>query len=375
MCIAPILIKNPYKDRGSTLEHKGQKVRLNIGGNFDYLHDTISQYIQVPCGKCSQCLSMRQGFLNQRVQMESLRSELFYFTLTYNSKGLPISDHPLYRIPYPRYEDIQNLFKSVRKILPHKLRMYVVSEYGSKKFRPHFHGFLAVSREDIKKYYRGSYLYCEKVLFRVILQHWRRNISSSHKHPIYIPLLDFIVRGKKRTYDLHWVQPIMNHDNDVSFYVSKYILKYQPRIEKLLSKIKLDSRLTEDETKRLISLFKPRSVMSKDFGSYKLPYVQSKIKQGLSSCLDFPSFFDLHTGKSMLLSPYYRKRFVTLDMKFDKYWKYLHEVQFLDVPQTLDSYNPELLGEDIIQDINRSRFRAIQQDRHLSRVRSRLSKI
>lgn len=375
MCSSPILIKNPYHCRGSSFDHNGQKVRLNIGGKFDYLHDTLSQYIQVPCGCCSQCLSMRQGFVNQRVQMESLRSELFFFTLTYANRGLCYTNTLDYKLAYPNYKDIQSLFKALRKIVPHQIRYYVVSEYGGKKGRPHFHGILAVDKEDIDKHYRGSRLYCEKVFYRLFFQYWRRNISKSHKYPVYISLSDHIVRGKKRTFDFHWIEPIRDHDNDVSFYISKYLLKYSSRVEKLLKKIRLDSRLSDDETKSLFSLIKPRSVMSKDFGSYKLPCVASHISRSLKKVTDYPTFVDLHTGKTMLLSPYYRKRFVTLDMKFDKFWEYLHQVQYLDVPQSLDSYNPELLGKDIVEDINRKTFQSIQKDKHLNRVKNLLRKV
>lgn len=115
--------------------------------------------------------------------------------------------------------------------------------------------------------------------------------------------------------------------------------------------------------------------MSKDFGSYKLSCVASHISQSLNKVSDYPSFIDLHTGKTMLLAPYYRKRFVTLDMRFDKFWEYLHQVQFLDVPHSLDSYNPELLGKDIVEDINRNTFKSIQRDKHLNRVKNLLRKI
>lgn len=377
MCYSPILLPNPYKNRGLGFEHKGKKVVLSIGGKFDYLHDTTNHYICVPCGQCSQCLSIRQGFVNQRIQMESFRSELFFFTLTYANRGLKYTNIGDYHVPYPEYKDIQNLFKSLRKILPHPVRYFVVSEYGSKKHRPHFHGIIAVDRNDIVQFYRGSRLYCEKRLYELVFQHWRRNVSKSHKFPVYIFLSDFVVRGKKRTYDFHWVEPIKDHDNDLSFYITKYMLKYSKSIHKLLRKISLDSTLTESQTSELISQIKPRAVMSKDFGSWKLPAVDSYVKKCLSMSKDYPSFFDINTGKSMLLSPYYRKRFLTMDYKLDKYFQYLHQLQYLDIDDmsfAMDSFNPELVCKDFVTDWNRKAFKKILKDKHLSRVKLFVSK-
>ena len=62
MCISPIQIKNPYLGLG--------KLGLNR------LHDTVNTYINVPCGHCPACTSLRQTWINQRVQMESLDNYL-----------------------------------------------------------------------------------------------------------------------------------------------------------------------------------------------------------------------------------------------------------------------------------------------------------
>lgn len=139
--------------------------------------------------------------------MESLRSELFYFTLSYANRGLKYTDNLGYKIPYPHFEDIQNLFKRLRKLLPHSILTFVVSEYGTKRRRPHFHGFIAVNKSDIKEHYRGSHLYCEKTLYRLVFKEWRRNIAtcwspSKHKYvsntrsPQWIQLSDFVIKGK-----------------------------------------------------------------------------------------------------------------------------------------------------------------------------------
>lgn len=376
MCISPITMKNPYKRRGASLEHNGRRVYIIQKGRFDYLHNTVDTCIQVPCGRCSQCIAKRQSFYNQRIQMESLRSELFYFTLTYANRALARTGVPDFNVIYPYYPDIQNMFKRLRKILPHPIRTLVVSEYGSKKSRPHFHGFLAIDKEDIKQYYKGSVRYCERRLYNLVFYHWKRNISNSHKHPIYMPLSDLIIKGKKRTYDFHHVEPIINHDNDLSFYVSKYIVKYNESIEKLLFKIKMCPTISSEQRKYLTSCIKPRMVLSKDFGSYKLPEVSKYIHRCIKRNSDFPTFYDINTGKSTYMSPYYAKRFIDLGYKFKQYENYLNKIQYLEIDPSfaLNSYNPELLINQTIHDANVKSYQAYKKDKKLRKIKNLLSK-
>ena len=182
-----------------------------------------------------------------------------------------------------------------------KFRYWVVSEYG-KKGRPHYHGILAIEKDDT------PISVLENSWYYILLNEWSENVGSKKK-PEYKPLLDYVRRrvfGKlKCTYDFKYIEPIRDHDNDVSFYVSKYILKYDKRIEKLLKKISLDKHLEPEERDLLISQIKPRSVMSKDFGSWKLPQVKDHILNHLSWYDDIPQYCDLYTGKFMMLSRYY----------------------------------------------------------------------
>lgn len=382
MCIAPIILENPYYNRGVSLETDQGKCRLDIGGKFDYLHNTIDRFISVPCGRCSQCISSRQNYYVQRIQMESLRSELFYFTLTYANRGLVFTDKLGYKIPYPNYSDIQNMFKRLRKRLGHPILTFVVSEYGTKRKRPHFHGFIAVNKDDIKLYYRGSHLYCEKVLFRYVLEEWKRNTSTSTKYPVWMPLCDFVVKGKKCTYDLHWVQPIRDHDNDCSYYVTKYLLKPDDRTDKILRKLSYERHLnaydglnSDEDYKELISQIKPRAVMSKKFGDYKDPLIKKHISKSIRTNKKLPQFLDVYTGKTMLLAPYYRKHCIGLDYYFDRYWDYLHEVQTKNIYSLgHDSYNPEYLNDDVVHDLNSKSSKAQRQDVHLRKVKYLLNK-
>lgn len=297
MCLSPILIDNPYYNCGS----KG----------VNYLHDTTSLKIKVPCGSCPQCISMRQGFFNQRIQMESLRSHLFFFTLTYNDESLVYTDCEDYQIPIPVLSDVQNMCKRLRRA-GYKFRITYVSEYGTKRHRPHFHGILAVEKSE------GSPRVLERKWSRLFRSEWRRNYGSN-RSPIWKSLsTDVFHKCRNTTFDFHFIEPVLNHDNDVSFYVSKYITKYDSRTVSLLQKIEIDNSITEEQTKELRSLVKPRCVMSKDFGSWKLPVVQDYIKSCLTRSPMLPQFFDLYTGKSCLLAPYYR-RLVPYDQYYEKW--------------------------------------------------------
>lgn len=316
MCLTPIRLKNPYYRKGSS----SQSV-------FAYLHDTKSSYIEVPCGSCSQCASMRQSFFMQRVQMESIRSHLFFFTLTYNPESLLYLDCGDYQLPYPCLEDIQNMFHRIRKA-GHKFRVTYVTEYGKKRHRPHFHGILAVDKSE------GDYRSIERKYYRLFWNEWKRNYAkpiwsvkkqsliANRRNPVWRPLFTpCYERGRCTTFDFHYVEPIMDHDNDVAFYVSKYITKYDSWIKSLLAKIKLDPDLSSDEFTYLIDHLKPRCVTSKDFGDWKYPPINAYIHKcaNRESLFVYPQYYDFYTGKQMPMSPYYGKRVQKFEHLYNRF--------------------------------------------------------
>lgn len=95
----------------------------------------------VSCGTCPECIKRRVNDYKQRAYAEFNSSECaLFFTLTYDNEHLPISEHG---ISYPRYKDIQAFFKRFRHHVPtSSFRYMVVSEFGTDKFRPHWHGIL-----------------------------------------------------------------------------------------------------------------------------------------------------------------------------------------------------------------------------------------
>lgn len=179
MCSTPITIDNPYYKVGSKgyLKLANGKYRSINFGQFNKLHNTRDSKIQVPCGCCPQCLSNRQGYLNQRVQMESIRSHLFMLTLTYNQESLFHTNCGEYMVAFPYYKDIQDMFKRLRK-QGHKLRYLCVSEYG-KKYRPHYHLLVAIEKSPDWDGSAYEPRHLEFVYGKLFLKEWRRNYGTS----------------------------------------------------------------------------------------------------------------------------------------------------------------------------------------------------
>lgn len=110
--------------------------------------------VPVPCGKCEACLSRRAHEWQLRLKEEmNQASSAFFITLTYNEENLPIkkfeyleeSTGEVYDCSAPMVEpkDVQLFLKRLRKrVYPHKIRYYCVSEYGPKNWRPHYHMIL-----------------------------------------------------------------------------------------------------------------------------------------------------------------------------------------------------------------------------------------
>lgn len=311
MCLTPIQIKNPYLGLGK------------LGLNF--LHDTVHTYINVPCGHCPACTSLRQSWINQRVQMESLDNYLFYGTLTYSEDYVPWIHVKDYNLRVPRMSDFTNMIKRLRNS-GLKLSYIVVSEYGGKTYRPHYHFMLSIPKEFITPNLKAPrFLHqmqiqaYESFLWSKILDEWQINIGSKRK-PIYKKLCTYVNIAGRHNYELHYCQPQSNGLADVSFYVSKYICKFDKRTYKLLQKIKLDQSLSEEETSTLLKEIKPRCIISKEFGSYKRQSVASHIKQCLLKNAEQPTFYDVFTGKPQPLSRYYWRHFVDINYSLSRFY-------------------------------------------------------
>lgn len=115
------------------------------------IKDCESEYLNVPCGVCSECVAKRQMFLVQRVRSMSLDNYIFFITLTYNNESLPkLTTSTNVTIPYADIADVQKMFKRIRKINPfnRQLSYLFVSERGKERGRPHFHGLLFLKNSN-----------------------------------------------------------------------------------------------------------------------------------------------------------------------------------------------------------------------------------
>lgn len=126
MCVRPISVKN-------------NKL------NFDPLVDRF--YNCVPCGKCYECFTaIQQGYETRSIfefyHTRKIGGVAFYVTLTYNNASVP--KLPKTDIMCGSKRHLQNFFKKMRKHLPDFKYLFSL-EYGSKHFRPHYHGIIFVS--------------------------------------------------------------------------------------------------------------------------------------------------------------------------------------------------------------------------------------
>lgn len=93
--------------------------------------------VQIACGQCIGCRIKRAREWTSRIVHESkLYEENCFLTLTYSDLSIP-SDGNL------RYPDFQKFMRRLRKaVSPRQVRFYMVGEYGSENFRPHYHACL-----------------------------------------------------------------------------------------------------------------------------------------------------------------------------------------------------------------------------------------
>lgn len=317
MCISPIKIRNPHYIN----PHAGLHSNLQslISQNDSRFHNTTDFYIEVPCHNCPECVRLKQLYFVQRAELEAMHSYVYFQTLTYKDSMLPklfvdFPDNPA-EISFADFHDIQNYFKSLRnhKIFGNRRFKYlVVSERGGKHHRPHWHILYFV--EQLPEDNEFTPLNLEKSLYLPLYKHWSRNVSPSKKFPKYEPISDLVYgTGGKRTYDFRLVT---NHDktDDVFFYVTKYVLKYDSYNDRLKSAIKLN--FSEEEARDYWKTLRPCFQVSKGFGSCM---ANEEVHKYVRKCVDMSSeqalFYSPVNGKSSPLSPYLQKQIFTTDDK------------------------------------------------------------
>lgn len=310
MCVSPIRIPNP---------NYGNKTPIIV-----QTKDTISRYINIPCGVCSECLAKRQMNLVQRARNMSLDYYIFFCTLTYDNKHLPtFTTSTGFDIPYADITDIQKMIKRIRKnnSFQREFKFFFVSERGKLKGRPHFHGLIF-----LKKFVNDDKLFpaqIEPLLRSVLFREWRRNVAwtlsrkngvpiPNTRKPVYEPLFQYkekYVGGKLyKNFDLHYVTPHTTESgsDDVAFYVTKYLLKPSNKEIRLQQALRLN--LSKFEYEEVWSVVKSRCLCSKAFGDATFEQMEHVVNGIERSQYDSTGlkFFNAD-GTSQPLASFYKK--------------------------------------------------------------------
>ena len=155
---------------GKTVNGKQKMVSLSSAYARLGLSLDQSRIVPVPCGKCKGCLDSKIRDWRSRLILESKSNPpASFITLTYRDSDLPSS---------PSKRHLQLFLKRLRNasrdygVPPFALRYFLVSEYGDKTHRLHYHGLLfgvdlltpAWSPKHVGFNRKGYPLYCSEVL-------------------------------------------------------------------------------------------------------------------------------------------------------------------------------------------------------------------
>lgn len=322
MCISPIKIKNPNLYKGAAL---GGVAPSDF---FRLTHDTISEYINVPCGQCTECRFVRQSGYYQRMLEMSRNNYVYFGTLTYNENILNVEYKDTIYTCAP-YDDFQKMIKRLRKrsAFFRDFSYFCVREYGKKKGRAHIHCLIFIPKKSSDTYFTPYHF--EDVISTNLFQEWRRNVGST-RNPVYLPLTTYREKhlgGKLfKNYDLHYVQSRnFSDESNVYFYITKYLLKDNKFINRLRAQINEDEELSREDRNELRRILLRNSWASSHFG---LPFfsqedkddkqtrerIGAMILRSVENDSPFPQYFS-DNGEVFPLSRYYRDKFMTDEQK------------------------------------------------------------
>lgn len=173
MCIQPIPVWLRRVENGKQILsfHKPSQFAPNASPTYS-----------VPCGKCPLCLERKRQDWIRRILLESwLHNSNSFVTLTYDNQHLPIGG-------VANKDDVQKFLKRFRHasrdfgIPTFDFKYFIVSEYGEKLGRPHYHGIVFgvdFRAEDWKPYFAtlkadGNAIYSSSILEKI----WRNGFVS-----------------------------------------------------------------------------------------------------------------------------------------------------------------------------------------------------
>lgn len=103
-----------------------------------------NQSMHFPCGRCEPCLRRRiSGWSFRLMQEDKDATSAYFVTFTYDTDHVPITPAGYMTL---NKRHIQLFFKRLRKSMygnkKGNLKYYVAGEYGTIKYRPHYHAIL-----------------------------------------------------------------------------------------------------------------------------------------------------------------------------------------------------------------------------------------
>lgn len=344
MCISPRIVPNSRRFFGqvTVTEHvrrdgelfaskqtKQKTVWRPQDNTFNQYADAESMFVTVPCGHCHECIQMKQSSLSQRTQMLALDYHLFFVTLTYDNKHLPkLHTSSGVGLNYAEKCHIQDMFKRFRNwnTFERPFKYIAVSEYGGNNHRPHWHLIFALKREEGDNYM--TIINLEEKISNAFKTNWQVNVAidpetgrPNHRAPVYESLFTYrekMIRGKlNRNFDCHYIETTDDADaSNVAYYISKYVLKADPYVDRLKSALKLNYE--PEEFDAIWNTVKPRMLASKGWANLDSKLVQEHIEKGITMAVNDPQaeapyYINPQTGKTYPLSLIYTKKFITID--------------------------------------------------------------
>lgn len=175
------LIITPYTVDHIEFDSVGRKHYVNEP--LHYFPDSLSEWIEIPCGQCAECRLNRSRQWADRCMLEAQYHQSNYFvTLTYDNDHIPTNEviDPLTgEISHNATlvkKDLSAFMKRLRRAYEYaghdnNLRFYGCGEYGSTTFRPHFHVIIfGLVLDDLQLYkvnFNGDRLYTSAFLNKV----------------------------------------------------------------------------------------------------------------------------------------------------------------------------------------------------------------
>lgn len=356
MCQNPVRIPNPY------FSNKPFKYENGSVSSLDTRFVSKKPLIDVPCGKCPDCRASYNGALLQRVQMESLTSYVYMVTLTYDDAHIPklsfTTDDGLVDLYYADVSHIQALYKRLRDRRLFKdrgLRYLSVTEYGSRRFRPHHHMMMFVAKKsddtDVTPFVIERWLYMNiKILYAANY--------GTRKKPIYEPYFTYreaMFEGKlTHNYDVRLIRDLSSDLKDAASinsiesigktasYVLSYITKPSAYEDELLPFLENYSHsLGPDMARSLKRILKCRCNYSKHLG---FGFYEDGSRVNPSICCRSLTYDTFCLDTFFRSLPPTRREFEDLCPDFAcKLWRYT-----LDGCRNSDTFEDFLLNEDEI---------------------------